>query len=64
MVRVMALTARMVTIDGADHNGRSRSWTEATGHLVTYCHKDEEGGFARTVLADPVGNELCPAEQG
>jgi hypothetical protein len=49
MVRVMALTARAVTIDCADLAHPARFWTAA--------------GFARSVLADPEGNEFCVAEQ-
>jgi predicted enzyme related to lactoylglutathione lyase len=40
MVRDMALTARMVTIDCADPAGLSRFWTEATGYAVTYQDSD------------------------
>jgi hypothetical protein len=62
MVRGMALTARMVTIDCADPAARSTFWTERVPEPKQgAAHK--EGGFAWTVLADPDGNEFSAAER-
>jgi hypothetical protein len=41
MVRGMALTARMVTIDCADPGELAKFWTEAAGYEVKWQHENE-----------------------
>jgi predicted enzyme related to lactoylglutathione lyase len=41
MVRCMALTARMVTIDCADPGALAKFWSEAAGYEVTWRHENE-----------------------
>ena len=50
MVRGMALTARMVTVDCANPDGLAQFWSEAAGYEVKW----QQGG--EFVILGPVGN--------
>src|SRR5215217_7479875 len=52
MVRGMALTAHMVTIDCADPPGLAKFWTEAVGYTVVW----DGGGGEFVVLGPPAGD--------